>query len=479
VSGGGTEPGTIAPARVISRRRQALRENELRAVLLFGDAVAAAVAAVLAPAVWAVFDASFRADRLHEGLVAWQVASVPLWVAAVWLLGGTDVAVTRFFRASVTVVAQALVGVGIAVLVAFYFAPFFAPRGATLLSLPVAAALILAWRGAYARAVATDAFDRRVAVLGTDRIAVTAAEVMLAASGIPYRLVAFIATDPDAPPTVLGVPVVRVTGELWSKVRELDIDQLLVGDLRGLAPSIPNDLVRCFEHGVETLPATAMYEQLTGRVMASALSAEWYAELPTHTRRIYMAVKYLVDLLMSLVLAIVTAPLLLVAAIGILATSGWPIVYRQLRIGQRGEPFIVHKLRTMRPDAEAEGQPVWASEKDPRVGRFGGALRRARIDELPQLWDVVRGKMSLIGPRPERPEFVHELSSALPLYRARLLLRPGLTGWAQVQYPYAGSVASNLEKLEYDLYYLRHLGPVLDLSIALRTVGTILGLRGR
>ena len=139
----------------------------------------------------------------------------------------------------------------------------------------------------------------------------------------------------------------------------------------------------------------------------------------------------------------------------------------------------MHKFRTMRPDAEPDGQAVWATIADPRVTRVGRFLRRSRLDELPQLWDVARGAMSLIGPRPERPEFSERLSTELPLFRARTLVRPGITGWAQVEYRYAGSIADNLTKLEYDLYYLRHIGPLLDLKIALRTVFIVLGLRGQ
>jgi lipopolysaccharide/colanic/teichoic acid biosynthesis glycosyltransferase len=162
----------------------------------------------------------------------------------------------------------------------------------------------------------------------------------------------------------------------------------------------------------------------------------------------------------------------------VLIASGRPVLLRQIRVGQRGRPFVIHKFRTMQPDAESAGQPIWAIPNDPRVTRVGRLLRSSRLDELPQLWDVLRGSMSLIGPRPERPEFADRLSAELPLYRARTLVRPGITGWAQVRYRYAGSVADNLTKLEYDLYYVRHAGPLLDATIAFRTVGVVIRLRG-
>jgi lipopolysaccharide/colanic/teichoic acid biosynthesis glycosyltransferase len=161
-------------------------------------------------------------------------------------------------------------------------------------------------------------------------------------------------------------------------------------------------------------------------------------------------------------------------ALAIVLDTGSPVLLRQVRVGLRGEPFMLHKFRTMRVDAEEPGQPRWATPHDERVTRVGRILRRTRLDELPQLWDVLRGNMSLIGPRPERPEFVEQLARELPLYRARSLVRPGITGWAQVQYPYAETIERNLSKLEYDLYYIRHLGLLLDIAILLRTLPAVI-----
>jgi lipopolysaccharide/colanic/teichoic acid biosynthesis glycosyltransferase len=213
--------------------------------------------------------------------------------------------------------------------------------------------------------------------------------------------------------------------------------------------------------------------------MASALEADWYAELPTGTRGVYMIAKRAFDLAFALLFAVPALVVIAIVALAVWRDSGRPVLLSQVRIGLRGEPFVIHKFRTMRHDAEPEGVPQWATEADHRVTRVGRFLRRTRLDELPQLWDVMRGVMSVIGPRPERPEFVEQLAGELPLYRARALVAPGITGWAQVQYPYAGSLEANLTKLEYDLYYIRHLGPQLDLRIALRTILTVLGRGGR
>jgi lipopolysaccharide/colanic/teichoic acid biosynthesis glycosyltransferase len=209
--------------------------------------------------------------------------------------------------------------------------------------------------------------------------------------------------------------------------------------------------------------------------MVAALESDWYAELPTRVTGIYAPTKRVIDVVIAC-LGLITLPLLGLIALAILLDSGKPILVRQVRVGQRGQRFVLHKFRTMHAHAEDDGQPMWATPDDPRRTQVGRLLRRLHLDEVPQLWDVLVGHMSLVGPRPERPEFVARLTTELPLYSARSLVRPGITGWAQVLFPYAGSIEESMAKLEYDLYYIRHFGPLLDLSIALRTIATLVGL---
>jgi lipopolysaccharide/colanic/teichoic acid biosynthesis glycosyltransferase len=330
-------------------------------------------------------------------------------------------------------------------------------------------------RFAYLRLVTWPLLDRRVAIVGADEAAIRSAEAIKAAAGaVPYRVVAFVAPV-GTTSHLLGVPVLDPSHDLWSTLRELDIDLIVVGHTQGLSPNVLTELVRCFEQGVEALPATVLYEQLTGRVMVSALEADWYAELPTRVSGPYVAFKRVVDVVVSTI-GLLAFPIWILVALAVIIDSGRPVLIRQIRIGQRGERFVIHKFRTMAKDAEEHGAPLWSTPNDPRCTRVGHALRRVHVDEVPQLWDVLRGRMSLIGPRPERPEFVDRLVSALPLYHARALVKPGITGWAQVLFPYAGSVDQSLVKLEFDLYYVRHFGALLDLSIALRTIALILGL---
>jgi exopolysaccharide biosynthesis polyprenyl glycosylphosphotransferase len=451
-----------------------MRNPELRFMLLVGDALAATVASWIAPEVWAAFDPNYQPG---VGVQYWQVASIPLWVIALRIADGHAPGFRRTSWRLLASVGQALIGMTVLVLVFFYAAPFFAPRGSTFVSLPIVAAAALAWRAAYARLVGSAVFDLNVAIVGIDEGARRTARVLLD-SRTSYRLQAFLVPIQETG-SIFGVPVFEVHDNLWAVVRDLGVDQLVIGQTQSLPATVLNELVRCFDHGVETVPATAIYEEISGRVLASALEADWYAELPTHTRGFYARARRVADFLFAGLLLVAMTPVMIVLALMILLDSGAPIFLRQVRVGRRGRPFVIHKFRTMRRDAESDGRAVWATPNDQRVTRIGRAFRRSRLDELPQLWDVVRGAMSLIGPRPERPEFVERLATELPLFRARTLVRPGLTGWAQVEYRYAGSIADNLTKLEYDLFYLRHLGPLIDLNIAIRTLFIILGLRGQ
>jgi exopolysaccharide biosynthesis polyprenyl glycosylphosphotransferase len=449
-----------------------LREGELATLLLVGDLVVAGIAAIGAPALWATFDREF-APRFD--LRPFETAFILAWVVLLRVLGRGELASPRFGRRALAAVGRAAFAISGLVLMMFFLAPFFAPRGSTLLTLPLAAAATLAWRSAYLRVLRGQILERRVAIVGTDEAARRTAQAIAQRKGaLRYNIVAFFAAENDSVAPLPAVPLVRLDERPWSTIAELGIDLLVVGHTQSVPPALLAELTRCFEHGVEAIPATMLYEELTGRVLASALEADWYAELPTYTRGLYTFVKRAVDIAVALIASAVALLLSPFIALAIVVDSGPPVFLSQTRIGLRGQPFTVHKFRTMRQDAEDDGRPRWAQPSDPRITRVGQVLRRLRLDELPQLWDVLRGKMSLVGPRPERPEFVEQLSRELPLYRARSLVRPGITGWAQVQYPYAESVQRNLAKLEYDLYYIRRLGPLLDIAVLLRTLPVIL-----
>jgi len=245
--------------------------------------------------------------------------------------------------------------------------------------------------------------------------------------------------------------------------------------------SIPmSDLLRIKTTGVHVNDLSTFLERETGRVDLDTVNPSWliFSDGFSSGQRLSAIAKRFFDVLASLMLLILTAPLILLGAIAVLLDSGGPAFYRQLRVGLYGQEFHIVKLRTMRQDAEAAGKAVWAEKDDPRITRTGRILRKLRIDELPQAWNVLKGDMSFVGPRPERRQFVEDLEQQLRYYAERHMVKPGITGWAQINYPYGASIEDSRHKLEYDLYYAKNYSPFLDLLIILQTIRVILWPEG-
>jgi sugar transferase (PEP-CTERM system associated) len=236
------------------------------------------------------------------------------------------------------------------------------------------------------------------------------------------------------------------------------------------------DLLRIKTTGVHVNELSTFLERETGRVDLATASHSWliFSDGFTSGRMLSTAAKRLFDILASGLLLVVASPVMLIFAILIKLESKGPAFYRQKRVGLYGEEFDVIKLRSMRQDAEVAGIAVWAQENDPRVTRVGRFIRMVRIDEIPQVWVVLKGKMSFVGPRPERMQFVTDLAQQLPFYAERHMVKPGITGWAQINYPYGASLEDARNKLEYDLYYAKNYTPFLDLLILLQTVRVLL-----
>jgi sugar transferase (PEP-CTERM system associated) len=273
-----------------------------------------------------------------------------------------------------------------------------------------------------------------------------------------------IGTVEDIPSIVRARSVDRVVVSLAEARGKLPVDKLLEMKLdRGIM----------FDH----LPT--VYEQYTGKIAVENLRPSWFIFSEGFRKtRLLKATKRLVDICAAAVGLLVLSPLLLLVAALVKLTSAGPALYHQRRVGQYGRVFTISKFRSMRADAEAQTGAVWARQNDDRITRVGRFIRRTRLDELPQLWNVAVGDMSLIGPRPERPEFVETLTQKIPFYGQRHLIRPGLTGWAQVRYTYGASVEDALEKLQYDLFYLKNMSIALDFVIGFETAKTIILRRG-
>jgi sugar transferase (PEP-CTERM system associated) len=245
-------------------------------------------------------------------------------------------------------------------------------------------------------------------------------------------------------------------------------------------PRLVRNVLEARLAGMEIIELPHLYERFGGRVPVQHVVDQWLLSSDGFhllSRDYIQKIKRVLDCVVSGLLLALFAPLMVVIALAIRLESPGPVFYRQNRVGRGGEVFSVFKFRSMRQDAEKQGAQ-WAREKDPRVTRVGRYIRALRFDELPQILNIFRGDMSLVGPRPERPEFVEHLETAIPYYSVRHCVRPGLTGWAQVNYPYGATIEDALRKLEYDLYYLKNMSVLLDLKIILRTVGVVLMSEG-
>jgi len=342
--------------------------------------------------------------------------------------------------------------------------------------------LLLGWHRLYTLAFAISAFQRRAIVVGGGWAGRTIVKTLTDFAPTHYEIIGFVDDDPaKQQSTIQGVPVLGPTSGLVDLAQNRGATDVVLAINHDLQGEVLANILTCYEQGLQVSTMPELYEDLTDRVPVEHIGNNWFVVLPLDTQGrnlSYRIVKRALDLVISLISLTLFALLLpLLAALIKLDTPG-PVFYRQKRVGRAGREFELLKLRSMFTDAEQDGQAKWAEQYDKRVTRVGLFLRRTRLDELPQLVNIVRGEMSLVGPRPERPEFVAELQQEIPFYRTRLTVKPGLTGWAQVNYDYGRSVTDALEKLRYDLYYIKHQSIQLDLIILLKTISTILLLKG-
>jgi sugar transferase (PEP-CTERM system associated) len=336
-----------------------------------------------------------------------------------------------------------------------------------------------AWRSAWVTLDPGKRLRKRVLVLGVGPDA--AQIVALRTTGAqPFDVLGFLDDAPEAPERMPnGSELLGKSRDLLSLVDELRPDLVLVAlaDMRGSFPA--EDLLECRLRGIGVEDWLTFYEKQTGKILVTNLRPSWLIFSDGFVKtQLTRALKRSVDLVLSVIGLALSLPLVALIALAIKLDSRGPVLFRQERVGQNGRIFVLNKFRSMRADAEDTSGPVWAIPGDPRITRVGKWLRRTRLDELPQFLNVLVGDMSFIGPRPERPEFVRLLQRQLPFYVGRHSLRPGITGWAQVRHQYAASVEDSLEKLKYDLYYVKNLSPLLDLLILLSSVQVILFGRG-
>jgi sugar transferase (PEP-CTERM system associated) len=323
-------------------------------------------------------------------------------------------------------------------------------------------------------------FKQRVLVLGTGSRVMQLADVVRRNQN--HVIVGYVAVQPSNHHYVPLRQVLPKTPEesLLSVVEKYRIDQIVIAvrDRRGGGLPV-QDLLECKLRGVKITELPTFFEREYRQVLLESLNPSWMV-LGEGFRQGWLrtAVKRLFDLVASATMLLLTFPIMLVAAICIFLESGLPILYRQERVGQGGRIFTIYKFRSMKNDAEGDGKPRWAATDDDRTTRVGRVIRKLRIDELPQIFNVLKGDMSFVGPRPERPFFVDKLVKQIPYYDLRHSIKPGITGWAQVRYRYGASLDDAIEKLQYDLYYVKNHSLFLDLVILIDTVEVVLWNKG-
>lgn len=323
----------------------------------------------------------------------------------------------------------------------------------------------------------THAFRRRVLVLGAGQ----RAQRLRALADRPesgFAIVGYIGMS-EAEPTIDEAIARSAIHNLTRFVENLGVSEVVLA-LEERRNALPlKDLLRIKTAGVHVNDFSSFLERETGRVDLDTVNPSWliFSDGFSSGRAVSSAAKRLFDIAASLLLLAFTAPVIVLFALLVKLDSRGPAFFRQTRVGLYGQSFDVIKLRSMRTDAEAQGAQ-WAQKDDPRITRLGRFIRKVRIDELPQAWSVLKGEMSFVGPRPERPEFVAELEEELPYYAERHMVKPGITGWAQVNFPYGASVEDSRQKLEYDLYYAKNYTPFLDLLIILQTLRVVLWHEG-
>ncbi len=374
------------------------------------------------------------------------------------------------------------VGAASIVLAAMYFTmpSLMIGDGIFVSALAVFVVGILGWRLLFNYLLGSLKMEERILVVGTGDSARKVVRQILDQREFAYRVIGFI--DDDASrigERIVNPGIVGTPADMAALIATHQIDRIVVGlsDRRGKLPI--EELLRAKMAGIRVEDATTTYERVTGKILIDGLRPSWLIFSDGfHVSRMTRWLKRSIDLTLSLVLAVLASPLMLLTAIAILIESGRPVFYCQERVGENGKVFTLCKFRSMRQDAEKGGTPIWATDGDNRITRVGRFIRKTRLDELPQIWNVLVGAMSFVGPRPERPYFVAELAKEIPFYQQRHAVKPGVTGWAQVKYRYGASLEDAMEKLRYDLYYIKHLSVFFDLTIVFDTVKVVLFRKG-
>ncbi|MEO5888166.1 MAG: sugar transferase [Anaerolineales bacterium] len=480
-----------------------LRPSEHRTILVVGDLITASISVFAALFTWRQYNLYVNqvlyARYIAEDVIPREarrladsqtVFDVPFWfyiLPIIWVF----LLVELYEPHIASSAGKTMRGIAIAAFVGLiaYSLLFIIQQQSNLPRIGVGAFLLyasiltLTWRMLFIRIYQKTGQRRRILLIGAGKAGQTLAELYQREVTRSFHIIGFIDDDlQKVGKKIQDLPVVGSSKQLLHMIDAYRISDLVVainGEIRGATFQA---ILDAQEKGVDVTRMPILYEEMTSRVPVHHLESDWIIRSfvdELHVSGFYDLFKRLMDILggaAGLLIFAIGFPFL---GLAVAIDSGFPILYSQPRLGRGGLVFTIYKFRTMKQDAQADNGSRTTSENDPRVTRVGGFLRRARLDEWPQFWNVLRGEMSLVGPRAEIPELVADYQKQIPFYRARLLVKPGLTGWAQINYGYVASVTETAVKLEYDLYYIKHRTFTMDFQIILRTIGTVLRRTGR
>jgi exopolysaccharide biosynthesis polyprenyl glycosylphosphotransferase len=474
-----------ASAEIASHRTLHWRVGERRKLLVLGDVVATLLAVLAALRIWAFAAHEHFTEQYLVRQWHWFVILPALWLLLASVNDYYNLRITARLQSSLLCLARITLE-----LLVIYVAIFFLSPPHSLPHLFVAyyaglsLILISAWRSLRVLLSRVVGHRRRAVIVGAGSAVESMWHTMVEEAHAEYEVVGCISTLATWRPANPALKLLGGSNDLVSAVRTYGVSEVVVAYGDEAPPELFQQVISCYTGGIVVVPMPDLFEQITGRVPIEHVDERlWALVLPLEgyrlTFHLYLVVKRTIDILFALVGLAVFAILLPMLALLIKVDSRGPVFYAQERVGRGGRIFRVLKFRSMVVNAEKGTGPQWAQSRDPRVTRVGSLLRKTRLDEAPQLLNILKGDMSFVGPRPERPAFVDTLSREIPFYRSRLVIKPGLTGWAQVRYRYGNTTEDQLRKLQYDLYYIRHQSILLDLLIIGKTFGTVVSMKGQ
>lgn len=470
-----------------------LRLNERRTLLVLNDLILVNLTVLLALWIWAVrgdfpFTRTFVFDQIE-----WFFLLSALWIVSSLLVGLYDLPRITNLAAAANSLARAI-GLVILVYLGIYFffpAPGSLPRGIVLYQGLSSFILIIASRALFLALIRRSIFARKVIIVGAGNAGLEIVRAISDHARIHYQLIGFVDDDIAKQGTkvrvdlsshrTLELPVLGTARELVKCAQADDVPEIILAITNEISVSLIDALLECKVQGREITLMPILYEQLTGMVPVDHIGNNWNAVLPLETAEsggLYPISKRIFDITGALIGLFFFVPLLPFLVLIIHLDSSGSAFYNQTRVGKGGRLFQTYKLRTMVIDAEKFGAQQ-AQENDPRVTRVGKWLRKVRLDEMPQLLNVLKGEMSAVGPRPERPEHLKEFDELIPFHRLRNSVRPGMAGWAVINYDYIDSIDDAKIRLQYDLYYIKHQSLWLDILILIRTIGQVFAFKGR